>query len=47
MSAATYAPEHVLPGGTERVGSVPKVEQPSDDVPVTHGHGTYLLGAAG
>ena len=23
MAAATYAPEHVLPGGTEKVGSVP------------------------
>ena len=40
MPAATYAPEHVLPGGTDQVGSVPKVEQPSDAppaAPATHG----------
>ena len=27
-----------MPGGTDQVGSVPKVEQPSDDAPATHGH---------
>ena len=31
MSAATYAPEHVLPGGTEKVGSVPVRDGHSED----------------